>query len=135
MNMTEHRANTDVSNFQSDEGQPSENVIKHEDWRDEDETDWEFIFEDSSVGLIPLIMIADTSVSLRSLALLIIRKVYNRRSDAQEITRLNERLTKIVRDDLTPEEFENARHAVIRNLRQIKNFRLQNRFHPFRLDN
>ena len=80
-------------------------------------------------------MIADTSVSLRSLALLIIRKVYNRRSDAQEITRLNERLTKIVRDDLTPEEFENARHAVIRNLRQIKNFRLQNRFHPFRLDN
>ena len=137
--MIEHSADTganaDGPNFQSVEARPSENAIKRDDWCDEDETDWEFVFEDSSVGLIPLIMIADTPVSLRALALLIICKIYNRRSDAQEIIRLNERLAQIVRDELSPEEFENGRQAVIRNLRQIKNFRLRNRFHPFRLDN
>ena len=85
--------------------------------------DWELFFEHARVGLIRLILTAETASDLRVGTVLIIRMLYNRKSDGDEIVRLISRLSNAIPDDLAAEGMDAAKELVVTTFRAIKETR------------
>lgn len=90
--------------------------------------DWETVFEDSSVGLLPLIAEARTPRALRESAILVIKKLYSRDDDPAEVERFIRELSELVPDDLPVNNLSDISDVVTGLLRQIKRYRIRKVF-------
>jgi len=86
--------------------------------------DWDFVFEDETYGLLPLIAEAQTPKALRQSALLIIEKLYTRKEDPAEADRFCKEITDLIPDDLPTGNLPDIITAVTALLRQIKEYRI-----------
>lgn len=85
-------------------------------------TDWEVVFEDPDTGFIQLIDQSPTPDILRQTTTVVIEKLFTRRGDEAEVTRLKNHLENILAQ---PGEIENKRNGVNGLLRHIKSTRIE----------
>jgi hypothetical protein len=87
--------------------------------------DWEATFESPETGLIPLIMQAKTSETLKQTALLIIHKLHARKSDQPNIEKYSAALDEIFSDFVRKNDLALLKTASKKLLRDVKNERIQ----------
>jgi len=87
-------------------------------------TDWEAVFEHEESGLIHLVNQTHDADAVRQCAQLIIRKLFTRKNDQDEVVRLNKELDRILAK-AEGDDFEAARDAVVNLLRGIKDERIR----------
>ena len=87
-------------------------------------TDWEAVFEHEENGLIHLVNQTHDSNAIRQCAQLIIRKLFTRKNDQDEVVRLNKELDGILAK-VESHGFEAAQKAVVTLLRRIKDERIR----------
>jgi len=87
-------------------------------------TDWEAVFEHEESGLIHLVNQTHDADAVRQCAQLIIRKLFTRKNDQDEVVRLNTELDRILAK-AEGDDFEAARITVVDLLRGIKDERIR----------
>jgi len=87
-------------------------------------TNWEAVFEHEENGLIHLVNQTHDSDAIRQCAQLIIRKLFTRKNDQDEVVRLNKELDGILAK-VESHGFEAAQKAVVTLLRRIKDERIR----------
>jgi len=85
-------------------------------------TDWEVVFEDPQTGFIQLIVQSPSAETLRLTTTVVIDKLFTRRGDEVEVTRLKQELETIL---AAPGDIIAKQAGVSGLLRQIKNVRVE----------
>lgn len=83
-------------------------------------TDWEAVFEDPETGLIAVITQARSTDALRECVIVIIKKLFTRKSDPPEVERFIAELTQLIPEGMGDEKLALVSEAVSGILRQIK---------------
>ena len=83
-------------------------------------TDWEAVFEDPETGLIAVIAQARSAEALRECVVVVIKKLFTRKTDPPEVERFIAELTQIIPDGTDDENLVLVSEAVSAILRQIK---------------
>lgn len=89
-------------------------------------TDWEVVFEDPTTGLIPMLVKAQAPEALRQGTIVIIEKLYTRKSDVEEVAKFREQIDRITfTNESVDEQVRVLRVAVSALMRTIKDDRIQ----------
>lgn len=83
-------------------------------------TDWEAVFEDAETGLIPLIAQAQSASALRECVIVVIQKLFTRKSDPPEVERFIAEITRLIPEETKTENLALVSEAVTGILRSIK---------------
>ncbi len=85
-------------------------------------TDWEYVFEDPSKGFIPLLSQVQTADALRMGATVVLEKLFTRKNDVEERTRLIAQLNSIID---TGDDVETLTRQVADLMRDVKDERIE----------
>lgn len=85
-------------------------------------TDWEYVFEDPSAGFIPLLSQVQSPEALSMGATVILEKLFTRKNDVDELTRLIAQLNGIVSSGIA---IENKIKQVAALMREVKDERIE----------
>jgi len=88
-------------------------------------TDWERVFEDPSDGLIVLACRSETPDQLKTMTLIILRQLFNRKGDDQGDDKMAAYLDKTIRDAAPTDAMDGLRADVTRLFRRIKDDRIK----------
>ncbi|MBT7148447.1 MAG: hypothetical protein HN893_16210 [Rhodospirillales bacterium] len=87
--------------------------------------DWEVVFEDSESGVVTLLMAANSPASLHKCAEVVVRQLFTRKNDEQQVDNFLGELEIIIAEMGEEGNFENTQASVISLLRRIKSGRIR----------
>lgn len=87
--------------------------------------DWEIVFEAPETGVIPLITVAPNPASLHKCAEVVIRQLFTRKNDAEQVEKFLAELERIIATGEGDSGFESSKSSVVDLLRRIKTGRIK----------